>query len=50
MKSIKIQLGKRVFLIGNGPSLNKTNLDLIKNEYSIAMNRISLIYEWQVET
>jgi hypothetical protein len=37
--------GKRVFLIGNGPSLNKTNLDLIKNEYSIAMNRISLIYE-----
>ncbi len=37
--------GKRVFLIGNGPSLKKTDLNLIKNEYSIAMNRISLIYE-----
>ena len=37
--------GKRVFLIGNGPSLGKTDLNLIKNEYSIAMNRISLIYE-----
>ena len=40
----------RVFLIGNGPSLNKTDLDLIKDEYSIAMNRISLIFdktEWR---
>lgn len=37
--------GKRVFLIGNGPSLADTNLDLIKNEYSFAMNRISLIYD-----
>lgn len=36
--------GKRVFLIANGPSLANTNLDLIKNEYSIAMNRISLLY------
>lgn len=36
--------GKRVFLIGNGPSLRQTKLDLIKDEYSIAMNRISLIY------
>jgi len=35
---------KRVFLIGNGPSLNSTNLDFLQNEYSIAMNRISLIY------
>ena len=39
-----IHQGKRVFLIGNGPSLSKTNLDLIKDEYSIAMCRISLIY------
>ncbi len=37
--------GERVFLIGNGPSLADTNLDLIKDEYSIAMNRISLIYD-----
>jgi hypothetical protein len=35
---------KRVFLVANGPSLANTNLDLIKDEYSIAMNRISLIY------
>ena len=45
-----IHNGKRVFLIGNGPSLSKTNLDLIKDEYSIAMCRISLIYdktEWR---
>ena len=40
-----IHKGKRVFLIGNGPSLKDTDLDLIKGEYSIAMNRISLIYE-----
>lgn len=39
-----IHEGKRVFLVANGPSLADTNLDLIKNEYSIAMNRISLIY------
>jgi hypothetical protein len=37
--------GKRVFLVGNGPSLNDTNLDLIENELSFGMNRISLIYE-----
>lgn len=37
--------GKRVFILGNGPSLQKTNLNLIKDEYSIAMNRISKIYD-----
>jgi len=45
-----IHSGERVFIIGNGPSLRDTNLDLIKNEYSFAMNRISLIYsktEWR---
>lgn len=36
--------GDRVFLIGNGPSLKNTNLELIKDEHSIAMNQISLIY------
>ena len=40
-----IHKGKRVFLIGNGPSLAKTDLDLIKDEYSIGMCQISLIYE-----
>tara|TARA_X000001388_G_C2234635_1_gene124755 strand:+ start:8631 stop:9494 length:864 start_codon:yes stop_codon:yes gene_type:complete len=36
--------GERVFLIANGPSLKDTNLDLLKDETTIAMNRISLIY------
>lgn len=45
-----IGLGKRVFLVGNGPSINEMNLDLLKNEVTIAMNRIDLIYpktEWR---
>ena len=37
--------GKRVFLIANGPSLSDTNLNLLEGEITIAMNRISLIYE-----
>ncbi|TKX79403.1 hypothetical protein EXE53_16030 [Halorubrum sp. SD626R] len=37
--------GERVFLVGNGPSLKDTDLDLIKDEHAIAMNRISLLYE-----
>ena len=36
--------GERVFLIANGPSLSETDLDLLKDENTIAMNRISLIY------
>lgn len=37
--------GERVFLVANGPSLKDTDLNLIKNETSFAMNRISLMYE-----
>jgi hypothetical protein len=37
--------GERVFLIANGPSLSETDLSLIENEYSFAMNRISMIYD-----
>ena len=36
--------GDRVFLIANGPSLAYTNLNLIKDEISIAMNKVSLIW------
>jgi len=36
--------GKRIFLVGNGPSLKNTPLDLIQGEYSLAMNRINHIY------
>ncbi|MFP4355604.1 MAG: class I SAM-dependent methyltransferase [Phycisphaerae bacterium] len=37
--------GQRCFIIGNGPSLNLTDLDLIAGEQTIAMNRISLLYD-----
>ena len=30
--------GKRCFIIGNGPSLNKHNLSFLKNEYSFGVN------------
>jgi len=36
--------GKRIFLVGNGPSLNDMNLDLLVGEDTLAMNRIELIY------
>ncbi|MGM0582628.1 MAG: 6-hydroxymethylpterin diphosphokinase MptE-like protein [Bacteroidota bacterium] len=38
-------VGERVFIVGNGPSLKETNLDLIEDEYSFGMNRIANIYE-----
>jgi hypothetical protein len=34
----------RIFIIGNGPSLNQTDLDLIAGQPSIACNRINLLY------
>ena len=37
--------GERVVLIGNGPSLNHTNLDLLDNQYTIGLNRIYLLFE-----
>lgn len=37
--------GKTVFLIGNGPSLNKTPLFLLKNEYTMVFNRFSLMLD-----
>jgi hypothetical protein len=42
--------GERCFIVGNGPSLNQTNLDLLKNEYSWGSNKIYLIFpkvEWR---
>ncbi|MCG9737532.1 DUF115 domain-containing protein [Shewanella insulae] len=32
--------GKRCFILGNGPSLNKCDLELLKNEYSFGVNGI----------
>ncbi len=37
--------GKRIFIIGNGPSLNKTPLYLLKDEYTICFNRFNLMSE-----
>jgi hypothetical protein len=34
----------RAFIVGNGPSLKHTNLDLLYGEISFATNRIHLIY------
>lgn len=36
--------GVRAFIIGNGPSLAETNLDLLKDEITFGCNRINLIY------
>lgn len=42
--------GKRCFILGNGPSLNAHDLDLIKDEISFASNRVFYIFdktEWR---
>ncbi len=36
---------KRIFILGNGPSLNKTPLDLLKNEFTFGVNRIYLLFD-----
>jgi hypothetical protein len=38
-------VGCRCVVIGNGPSLRKTNLSLLKNEYTFGLNRIYLLFE-----
>lgn len=37
--------GERCFLIGNGPSLKRTDLSLLRNEFSFGFNRIFLAAE-----
>jgi hypothetical protein len=39
-----IHKGKRAFVIGNGPSLNRTDLNKLKNEVTFAMNRFYLAF------
>ena len=36
--------GKRCFIIGNGPSLRKTDMKKLKNEFTFGMNRIFLMF------
>ena len=35
---------ERIFLVGNGPSLDRTPLNKLKKEHTLSMNRISHIY------
>ena len=37
-------LGERCFIIGNGPSLRDTDLSLLKNDFTIGMNRFYLAF------
>lgn len=36
--------GKRCVIVGNGPSLNKTNLNLLENEITFGLNKIFLLF------
>jgi len=36
---------ERIFIFGNGPSLNKMDLELFKNEYTFCTNKFCLIYD-----
>ncbi len=37
--------GERIFIIGNGPSLNKMPLHLLEHEYVMAFNRFNLMFD-----
>jgi len=37
--------GERCFIIGNGPSLNNTDLSLLRNETTFGLNRIYLLFD-----
>lgn len=36
--------GRRAFIIGNGPSLNRTDLSKLRNEFTFGLNRIFLMF------
>src|SRR5512138_556180 len=36
--------GQRAFIIGNGPSLNRTDLSKLRHEYTFGLNRIFLMF------
>ena len=38
-------VGKRIFILGNGPSLNQMPLYLLRGEYTMCFNRFPLMYE-----
>ena len=37
--------GERIFILGNGPSLNKTPLELLKDEFTFVTNRFYLMFD-----
>ncbi len=39
-----IHKGKRIFILGNGPSLNINDINLLKNEITFAANKIYLLF------
>ena len=40
-----LHAGQRCVIIGNGPSLRDTNMDLLRNEFTFGLNRIYLMFE-----
>jgi hypothetical protein len=40
-----LHAGERCFILGNGPSLRRTNLDLLEKEVTFGMNRIYLHFD-----
>ncbi|MBW8010238.1 MAG: DUF115 domain-containing protein [Chloroflexi bacterium] len=46
-----VHRGERCFIIGNGPSLKKTDVSRLKDEYTFGMNRIYLAFpDWGFQT
>ena len=39
-----VHAGQRCFIIGNGPSLRRTELSLLKDEFTFGLNRIYLLF------
>lgn len=40
-----IHAGQRCIIIGNGPSLNETDLSLLRDEFTFGLNRIYMMYD-----
>lgn len=40
-----IHKGKRAFIIGNGPSLTRTDLSKLKDEFTFGLNRIYMLFQ-----
>ncbi|MDH3943856.1 MAG: hypothetical protein OEV06_07190 [Anaerolineae bacterium] len=46
-----VHRGERCFILGNGPSLAKTDISLLKDEFTVGMNRVYLAFpDWGFPT